>query len=131
MKIPATEFDYIHHDSTTYHGAHGEGVINMKIDKKEFEKLCIENGAVEHNGKTLACTQQAYCDNYNEIGTCYKAKAIDIDGNSYTIIWSNLSDGHRCDGNGDCIICGKLGCVYEDESLCADWETPVEIIENF
>lgn len=67
-------------------------------------------GTVEHDGRTLALTQQAYCDAYGTDGTvCYYASAVDDEGGTYKVRWDTTADWdaqcaaataeHRWDGH--------------------------------
>lgn len=58
-------------------------VLNQEFDTEELEKVM---GTVEHEGKILYLTQQAYADNYQD-GVAYHANAIDKEGNTYKVIW--------------------------------------------
>jgi hypothetical protein len=69
-------------------------------------------GTVNHNGKTLTLTQQAFldCDGSSTGERYYSAGAVDEDGNEYRVHWK-IYDGF--DG--------------EDEGDACDWESPAEI----
>ena len=71
-------------------------------------------GTVNHNGKTLTLTQQAYlhCDGSDTGERYYRASAIDSDGNEYKVRWE-IREGF--DG--------------EDEGDACDWDTPSLIVE--
>ena len=71
-------------------------------------------GTVNHNGKTLTLTQNAFldCDGSNTGERYYSAGAIDADGNEYKVRWE-IYDGF--DG--------------EDEGDACDWDSPSQIVE--
>ena len=71
-------------------------------------------GTINHNGKTLTLTQQAYlhCDGSDTGERYYRASAVDAEGNDYRVRWE-LYEGF--DG--------------EDESEACDWDSPSEIVE--
>ena len=71
-------------------------------------------GTVNHNGKTLTLTQQAYLhgDGSDTGERYYRASAIDSDGNEYKVRWE-IREGF--DG--------------EDEGDACDWDTPSLIVE--
>ncbi len=71
-------------------------------------------GTVQHAGKTLNLTQNAFldCDGSNNGERYYSAGAVDADGNEYKVRWE-IYDGF--DG--------------DDESNACDWENPSLIVE--
>ena len=71
-------------------------------------------GTIDHNGKTLTLTQQAYLDGdgSNDCEGYYSASAVDADGNDYKVRWE-IRDGF--DG--------------EDEGDACDWDRPSQIRE--
>ena len=71
-------------------------------------------GTIDHNGKTLTLTQQAYLDGdgSNDCEGYYSASAVDADGNDYKVRWE-IRDGF--DG--------------EDEGDACDWDKPSSIRE--
>ena len=71
-------------------------------------------GTIDHNGKTLTLTQQAYLDGdgSNDCEGYYSAAAVDADGNDYKVRWE-IRDGF--DG--------------EDEGDACDWDRPSQIRE--
>ena len=92
----------------------------------DYQSAAAEFGTVEHNGMTLALTQQAYVNNYGTDGAVrYYAAAIDTDGNDYRVEWDTTARwdaaeaAHKADPeNND---------APEDESLACDWDSPAEI----
>lgn len=71
-------------------------------------------GSIDFEGKELILLQDPYLDTLIprwESG-CYRADAIDLDENSYRIIWEIE--------NADC----------DDESDACDWDKPAEIFKN-
>ena len=58
-------------------------------------------GTVEHEGKTLKLTQQAFCGNYPGIDV-YVAAAVDEEGNEYQVKWNCLEGWMDMDDESDC-----------------------------
>lgn len=84
-------------------------------------------GTVNHDGITLALTQQAYANNYGtDGGVCYRASAIDAEGRAYlarwdtTDAWDAREAAYRADP--------ENASPAEDESEACDWSAPVEIV---
>ena len=71
-------------------------------------------GTVNHNGKTLTLTQNAFldCDGSNTGERYYSAGAVDADGNEYKVRWE--------------IYAGFDG---EDEGDACNWDKPSLIVE--
>lgn len=94
----------------------------------DYQAAAAKFGTVEHEGKTLALTQQAYCDNTGAGDqVAYFAAAVDADGNAYkvkwdtTMEWDEAQAAYRAD---------PLNApVPEDESAACDWSAPAAIVE--
>lgn len=94
--------------------------------------LSENNGTVEHNGRTLALTQPAYCDAYGTDGeVCYYASAIDDNGGTYKVRWDTTADWDaRCAAVQAEMQAGEdITDPLDDESDACDWDSPVEIRE--
>ena len=90
----------------------------LEKEVKEGDKMS-DHGTVEHKGKTLELTQEAYPtsgsfpvpggETYS--GNWYEAHAVDADGNDYRVIWTEV-DRDR-----------------EDASEACDWDNPDYVLE--
>lgn len=71
-------------------------------------------GTVQHNGKTLNLTQQAFltCDGSNTGERYYSAGAVDADGTEYRVRWEIYE-----------------GFAGDDEGDACDWDSPSQIVE--
>ena len=113
---------------------------------EERKQELAKNGTVQHNGKTLYLTQQAYVNNEGtDGGVCYNAHAIDEDDNEYYIAWATtktwddngiryneLTDRYGDEGLTDEELAelGNLEAYFNDESDACDWDNPSEIEER-
>ena len=89
-----------------------------------------EFGTVEHDGRILALTQQAYCDAYGtEGGVSYYARAINDAGDIYKVRWDTTADWDaRCAAVQAEMQAGEdITDHLDDESDACDWGSPAEI----
>ncbi|WP_019156825.1 hypothetical protein [Robertmurraya massiliosenegalensis] len=78
---------------------------------KKFEELGYTvHGEVEHEGKVIRLTQNAYLDGTHE-NPYYSANGIDAEGNEYEITWDVVENWKE----------------LEDESECCDWDEPKSV----
>ena len=116
-----------------------------------FETMSKKYSTVEFEGKTYALTQDAFVDNYGTNGdVCYRAMAIDEQGNKYNVIWyldeayekngkdynryiklTDLSEHQPLDDDEqsefDTLIDDGQPSPNEDESNACDWDEPAHI----
>lgn len=91
------------------------------------EAIEAKFGTVEHEGKTLTLTQQAYCDNVGAGDqVAYFARAVDAEGNVYKVKWDTTFDWDEAEA---AFKADPLNAPpNEDESLACDWDNPAAIV---
>lgn len=92
---------------------------------KTYAQYAAKFGAVEHNGLTLALTQQAYVSNYGtDGGVRYYAAAVDAEGNEYRVEWDTTPAWDEAD---EAAQNGDDNGYCDDESNACDWDTPAKV----
>ncbi len=123
----------------------------LTVDPETREYILRDFGTVEHNGKTLILTEQAYMDNYGTDGAVrYYAHAIDDEGNTYRVAWDTTAEHDMAcelailegreemrEKYGDELSeadAKRLAELREmnlpdpsDESIACDWSEPAEV----
>lgn len=107
-----------------------------------YQAAAAKFGTVDHNGTTLALTQQAYSDNYGtDGGVRYYAAAVDADCNEYCVEWDTTAawnDAVESMHEAEQAVsqAGGIGkpdydsadvSMVEDESNACAWATPAGI----
>ena len=99
-------------------------------EEDAYNAAATEFGTVEHDGRILALTQQAYCDAYGTEGeVSYYARAINDAGDIYKVRWDTTADWDaRCAAVQAEMQAGEdITDHLDDESDACDWDSPAEI----
>ena len=100
----------------------------------------LDNGTVEHEGKTIYLIQQAYADGIGE-DIHYDASGVDIDGNVYHVRWETTEawdnavaeyaaerrDYDEAHAQGRSTEYPECPTLLDDESNACDWDNPSSV----
>lgn len=80
----------------------------------------IKYGTVEHNGKIITLTQQAFAENFGTNGqVAYYAHGVDADGNDYKVIWQTTKEWDEAQA---AATPDEYSSLLDDESNACDWD---------